>query len=117
MADKNNGEIEVEIRREVKSVFEDKKHKLGIDASLDLRITKSVWGPPVVGENVYGAAFPFEKPSRVWIEVFVPNATKKEIVKTVCHELIHIKHPELGEDSVEFKRKAYECIKSRGRKK
>ena len=111
MTDKAEERIEAEIKKEVKRLFEDKKRKLGVDASLDLKVTRSVWGPPVVGENVYGEAFPFEKPPRVWIEVFAPDATKKEIVKTVCHELSHIQHPELREESAEFKRRAQKCTR------
>jgi len=111
MTDKTDKKIEAEVTREVTNIFEDRKRKLGVDASLDLKITRSVWGAPIVGGNVYGEAFPFEKPPRVWIEVFVPDATKKEIIKTLCHELIHIQYPKLKEDSEGFKKKVQTCIR------
>jgi hypothetical protein len=95
--------MEPKIRREVERVFESKRRKLGVEARLDLKLTRSVWGPPVVGENVYGEAFPSEKPPRVWIEIFDPeDVTNKEITKTVCEELVHVKHPELTSHGPRF---------------
>ncbi|GAH90600.1 unnamed protein product, partial [marine sediment metagenome] len=88
-----------EIRRDVERIFEEKRHRLGVDAKLDLHV-ETVEAPPIVGENVYGEAFPFEKPPRVWMEVF-PEATTREITKIVCEELLHVKHPELSEEAIE----------------
>lgn len=103
-------ELEAEVRRDVERIFEEKTRRLGVDAKLDLHVVRSVWGPPVVGENVYAEAFPLERPPRVWMEVFVPDATTEEITKTICHELIHLQHPELGEQSREFKKRVRACV-------
>lgn len=67
-----------------------------------------------MGENVYAEAFPLENPSRVWIEVW-PDATDKEIIEIVCHELVHIKHPGLNEESEELKKKVRACMCARGK--
>jgi hypothetical protein len=102
---KSNKRVEEEIER----IFEEKKKKLRANATLDLRFIDDV---PIIGENVYGEAFPFEKPPRVWLEVFAPDARTAEIIEHICHELIHIQHPELGEENKEFKRRVRECIKN-----
>lgn len=93
------GEIEAETEEEIRRIFEEKRRRLGVEARLDLKITTD-WGPPIIGKNVYGQAFPFERPPRVWIEVFAIDATTKEITETVCEELLHIKHPELSEEEI-----------------
>ena len=90
--------LEAEIRHDVERIFEEKKHRLGVEARLDLHV-ETVEAPPIVGENVYGEAFPAELPPRVWVEVF-PEATTQEITRTVCEELLHIKHPGLSEDEI-----------------
>lgn len=92
-------ELEAEVRRDVERIFEEKRHRLGVEARLDLHV-ETVEAPPIVGENVYGEAYPFERPPRVHIEVFAPDATTKEITKIVCEELLHIKRPELSEEEV-----------------
>ena len=108
--------MENEIRREVEEIFEDRKQKLGLDAILDLEFNRSVWGPPVAGENVYAEAFPFERPPRVWMEIFAPDVTKKEMEETVCHELVHIQHPELKKENKEFQRMVRACIELKRKK-
>lgn len=107
--------LEEEVKRRVEQIFDEKCRWIGMDnIKLQVSIATGIWGPPVVGENVYAEAFPFETSPRVWIEVW-PDATDKEIVGIVCHELIHIKHPELGEESEGFKKKVQACIHSRRR--
>ncbi|MBA7680298.1 hypothetical protein ES703_88612 [subsurface metagenome] len=91
-------ELEAGIRRDVERIFGEKRRRLEVDAKLDLHV-ETVEAPPIVDENVYGEAFPFEKPPRVWMEVF-PEATTREITKIVCEELLHIKHPGLSEEEV-----------------
>ncbi len=101
MAEKTK--LEKELKREVEQIFEEKRRKMGINnLTLQVDVATDVWGPPIVDENVYAEAFPFENPPRIWIRVW-PDATGKEISKTVYHELLHIKHPELDEESVEKK--------------
>jgi len=90
--------LERELRREVERIFEEKRRKLGVEARLDLHV-ETIEAPPVVGENVYGEAFPFERPPKVWVEVF-PEATAREIARVVCEELLHVKHPELSEEEI-----------------
>ncbi|MBA7504852.1 hypothetical protein ES706_03510 [subsurface metagenome] len=102
-------EIESELRGKIERIFEEKKKKLRIDATLDLRFIDDI---PIIGENVYGEAFPFERPPRIWLEVFAPDARTAEIIEHICHELIHIQHPEPGEEEKEFKRRIRECIKN-----
>ena len=81
-------------------IFEKKKRKFGIkEVKLDLELN-TIGSPPIVGENVYGEAFPFENPPRIWLEIFVLDAMMKKIVKILCHELAHIKHPELPEEEL-----------------
>lgn len=89
------GKLEAEVRDEVERIFGGAKRELGVEAKLDLHFIQRV---PVVGKNVYGEAFPFEEPPRVWMEVFAPDATIEEITETIYHELIHIKYPYIGEE-------------------
>jgi len=103
--------LEAEMRKEIERIFEDEKHKLGVDARLDLHV-ETVKAPPIVEENVYGEAFPSERPPRVWLEVF-PEATPKEITATVHEELLHVKHPELSEEEVESLRRKVEEFKEK----
>jgi len=100
-----------EVRERVEKIFKKKMKQLGVKAGLQLNMVRSIWGPPVVGENVYGEAFPFEKPPRVWLEVFAPDATEKEITETICHELVHIKYPELKDGDPELERKIQACVR------
>jgi hypothetical protein len=97
--------LEEKLKQDVERIFNEKCHRLSFgDIVLKVEVATDIWGPPVVGENVYAEAFPFENPPRIWIEVW-PEATNREIAKIVCHELVHIKHPELAEESEEFKKK------------
>ena len=109
--------LEKELKAVVNRVFEKKRQKLGVDGvKLDVEIAEEVGGPPVVGENVYGEAFPKEKPPRVWIQAW-PEATDREITKGVCDELLHIKYPELrqydehGHETKKFKQKLEACVR------
>lgn len=93
--------LERELKRFVERIFEEKKRKMGIDnVILQIDVITEGWGPPITDENVYAEAFPFENPPRIWIQVW-PDAMNKEIAEIICHELIHIKRPELNEKSVE----------------
>jgi len=90
--------------RAVQKIFEEKTSRFGIEKiKLDLKLT-TIRGPPVVEENAYGEAFPFEKPPRVWLEIFPLDVTTKEISKVISHELVHIKYPKLVEEGPEFKK-------------
>ncbi|MBA7700238.1 hypothetical protein ES703_108948 [subsurface metagenome] len=100
-------ELEAETRRDVERIFEEKRRRLGVEARLDLHV-ELIEAPPIVGENVYGEAFPFEKPPKVHIDVFAFDATTREITRTVCEELLHIKHPELSEEAI--KRLVPACV-------
>ncbi len=106
--------LEKEIKQKVERIFEEKRRKIGLgEVKLEVNVVDvaTVGGPPVVGENVYAQAFPNETPPRVWLEIWPLDATDKEITETICHELIHIKHPELGEESEKFKKKVQTCKK------
>ena len=82
--------IEAEARRDIERIFEEKKRKLGIEASMKLTFLRDF---PIIGEYVYGEAFPTEK--KILLEVYAPYATGRMMAKTICEELMHIKHPEL----------------------
>lgn len=90
-------ELKAEVRREVEQIFEDEKHKLGVEAVLDLGFLDRT---PITGKNVYGEASPFEEPPRVKIEVFAPDATDEEITEVVLHELVHVKCPYCTEEMI-----------------
>ena len=66
---------------------------------MDLQFTEDA---PIVDEYVYGEAFPNE--NKIWLEVVVPYASTKEITEIICHELLHIKYPELSHDSEAFEK-------------
>lgn len=89
--------LEREVGRDVARIFEEKRRRIGVDARLDLGFLDHA---PVVGKNVYGEAFPLERPPRVRIEVFAPDATTKEMKEIVCEELLHVRHPELSEEEI-----------------
>ncbi|MDI6889306.1 MAG: hypothetical protein QMC78_06475 [Methanocellales archaeon] len=95
--------VEIEVKREIERIFEEKKKKLGVEAELDLEFLDH---PPVVDKNVYGEAFPERK--RVMLDVFAPDATTEEIEGIICEELGHIKYPELRHGP-EFWKKVREC--------
>jgi aldehyde:ferredoxin oxidoreductase len=110
MPEKNG--IEKELKQKVEQIFEETWRKMGItNLTLQVDVATDVGGPPIVDENVYAEAFPFENPPRIWIQVW-PDATGKEISKTVYHELLHVKHPELDEEIVE--KKALAHVRLRG---
>ncbi len=97
--------IELDVEREISKIFEEKKRKFGIDASLEVGFLGHA---PIVGENVYGEAFPPEK--RVVLEVFAPDATTESITEIICHELVHVEHPELKEECEEFRRRVHDVL-------
>jgi len=101
-------ELEAELRRKTEKIFEEKKRKLGVEAVLDLSFIDKV---PIEEVYVYAEAFPFETPPRVWMEIVrVWDVTTREITESICEELIHIKHPQIEEESEELKRKIQECM-------
>lgn len=84
--------------KRIRHIFEEERRKRGLQVVLlELKLTRAIWGSPIVGENVYGEAFPFERPPRVWLEVFIPDASEWQIRRTIRHELNHITHPEKEE--------------------
>lgn len=99
--------ISMKVRKEIEKLFEEKKRKLGVEAELELSFLENT---PVVGYNVYGEAFPPEK--KVVLEVFAPDATTEEIEEIICHELVHLKYPELDEDSKELEENVLNCLDS-----
>lgn len=96
-----------DVRNEVEEIFDKKCKKIGVEAILELELIDR---PPHVDEFfVYGEAFPEEH--RIWVEIDSPEASTEEITETICHELLHIKSPELDHSSREFKRKVKEYMK------
>lgn len=100
--------IEEDTRKEIEKIFENKKRMLGVEARLDLCFLGDF---PIIGAHVYGEAFPSEK--RVSLDVFAPDATHSEIVKIICEELIHIKHPEFLNHGPKFWKLVRECMDGR----
>lgn len=98
-------EIEMKVRKDVEGFFEEKKRRLGVEASLELNFLGHT---PIVGENVYGEAFPPEK--KIVLDVFAPEATDEEIIGIICHELVHLKYPEIEDYSEELEEKIQECL-------
>lgn len=87
-------------KEKIKKIFAEKLEKFSLKANLDLEFIER---RPIEDENVYGEAFPEEK--RVRLEVFAPDATDEEIEWNICHELVHIKYPELSHDDPQFDEK------------
>jgi|GEM_PF-3086640 len=83
-------QVEEDVRKDIERIFGEKKKKLGVEATLELTFLSDF---PVVGEYVYGEAFPTER--RMVLDVYAPMATTKAITRTICEELMHIKRPEL----------------------
>ncbi len=78
--------------KEIKRIFEEKQRLIGTNAKLEISFIDDA---SVIGSFVFGEAFPFENPPRVWLEVVAGDATSEELTKVICDELIHIKHPSL----------------------
>jgi len=97
-----NKDVELEIRK----IFAEKSNLLGVTVNLDIHFIDNT---PIVGENIYGEAFPFETPPRVWLEVFAPDVTGEDIIEMVCHELIHVKYPHLNHEDREFLERVENC--------
>lgn len=95
------------LRNEINEVFLNRSEKLGLNPRLELNFIDDA---PVEGENVYGEAFPNE--NRVWLEVVAPDASDNEILEILCHELIHLKHPEMNHDSKSFEGMVRQCMKA-----
>ncbi len=87
----------IELRNDINEIFTTKSEKLGLNPKLELQFIEDA---PIDGEFVYGEAFPNE--NRVWLEVVAPEASDEEILEILCHELVHLKHPELDHDSKNF---------------
>lgn len=83
--------IENAVRKDAERIFEEKKRKAGVEATMELNFLSDF---PVIGEYVYGEAFPAER--RVVIDVYAPMATRRSIMKIISEELVHLKHPELS---------------------
>ncbi|MDO9538166.1 MAG: hypothetical protein Q7J68_07590 [Thermoplasmata archaeon] len=96
-----------ELRDEINRMFSQKAKKLSLNPTLDLNFIEDT---SIIGENVFGEAFPNE--NRVWLEVVAPDASDKQILKILCHELIHIKHPDWNHDSQLFKKAVSQCMKA-----
>lgn len=93
------------LRKGIEDIFHKKSEKLGIRANLELHFTDYA---PVEGEYVYGEAFPDE--NKVWLEVVALDASTTEIMEHICHELIHMKCPDLSHDSNKFKQMVRQCM-------
>jgi len=95
-----------ELRTDIERIFLRKMKKAGLFVSLDLHFIEDA---PIVGDNVYGEAFPSE--GRIWLEVVAPEASRREITETICHECVHMLRPDLDHDSEEFTRLVNELCK------
>jgi len=62
-----------------------------------------------MGMYVFGEAFPSEH--RIWIEIVTTFATDKAIIKLICHELVHLKYPELFH-TAKFNKIVNDCYKT-----
>lgn len=92
------------LRDEIFEMFDAKSREMGLVANLDLNIIEDA---PIVGEFVYGEAFPGE--NRIWLEVVGPDASDDDILETICHELLHIKYPQTNHNSEMFLFKELRC--------
>lgn len=99
-------QIKADVKQKINRIFQKKKQHLGIEVKLEIHFLENA---PIIGENIYGESFPFENPPRVRLEVFAPDVTRKEIIETICHELIHIKYPNLNHEDKEFLEKIVHC--------
>lgn len=96
-----------DLRSEINEIFLNRSEKLDLNPRLELEFIEEA---PIEGENVYGQAFPNE--NRVWLEVVAPDASDNEILEILCHELIHLKYPELDHDLKSFKGRVKQCVKA-----
>ena len=93
-SDKIELRIREDVRRIAERIFKRKRKKLKIEATLELNFLPDF---PIIGEYVYGEAFPGEK--RVKIDVYAPMTTNRALNETISEELTHIKHPELAHNA------------------
>ena len=96
-----------ELRSEIIEMFVTKTTEMGLAADIDLSIIEDA---PVDSEFVYGEAFPEE--GKVWLEVVGPDASDDEIMETICHELVHLKHPGWGHESEVFEAMVKYCMRT-----
>jgi len=87
------------LRRKMEEIFDKKSKKIGLNAKMEIHFIEDA---PIIGEYVYGEAFPDK--NKIWLEVVAPDASIREITKIICHELIHLKYPELSHDSEIFEK-------------
>lgn len=88
-----------DLRKKMEEIFYKKSKKIEINAKMEMQFIEDA---PITGEYVYGEAFPDK--NKIWLEVVAPDASIREITKIICHELIHLKYPELNHDSEIFKK-------------
>ncbi|MFW6008099.1 MAG: hypothetical protein ACOCP8_02435 [archaeon] len=100
-----NNQFLVKKEKEIKRIFNKKLRMFSFDVELDLKFIKK---RPIVDENVYGEAFPEEK--RVKLEVFIYDISIEEIKKIICHELLHIKYPDLSHNDDKFEEELNKCL-------
>ena len=91
--------------KKINEIFYKKLKKLGLNAEMEIQFIEDA---PIIGEYVYGEAFPDK--NKIWLEIVAPDASLKEITKIMCHELIHLKYPELGHDSEKFEKLVENCM-------
>ena len=92
------------VRQEILEIFKDKSEKLGINPDLEIEFIEDA---PVLGEYVYGEAFP--DINKVWLQIVAPDASDDKIMEIVCHELIHIKYTELDHNKPKFQKMVEQC--------
>lgn len=96
--------------KKIRKIFNGKKNLLKLNnTDLDLVF---IWNRPIIGENIYAQAFPNE--NRIKMEVFAPELTENDIIENVCHELIHIKNPNIDHHEKKFEEKVQRIKKDRG---
>jgi len=86
-----------ELRNEIEDIIREKSSTLGLTVVFDVNFIENA---PIDGEYIYGEAFP-EK-NRIWLEVVAPDISMDEITETICHELIHLKFPNINHNSPMF---------------
>ncbi len=86
-----------DLRCEIEGIFRVQAEGMGQDATMDLHLIEDT---PIDGEYVFGEAFP--DVNRIWLEVVAPDASSEKITEIICHELVHLKCPDLDHDSEVF---------------
>jgi len=96
-----------DLRKQVMKIFQKKSKKLDLNADMELHFIEDA---PIGEEYVYGEAFPDK--NKIWLEIVAPFASIKQITEIICHELIHIKFPELSHDSEMFEEMVRNSMKN-----